>query len=161
MEVKNSVWVKRNQPISHGACRFVFSDCFRHNFPSLSMFQHQLSLVADFPFGLNSVKLVYACLKAFQVRVHDTGNSQVKGEQLHKCSVGTKANFLFVRVLVTVGASCICQRIYESVVNNWIYILWSSVVNMIQKNIFRFLLLTCFRVSATRCYVALWQQVIF
>lgn len=59
------------------------------------MFSQQLISVADFPFGFRGVKSVSADLKAFQVHVPDTGNSQVKGEQLHKCSVGTKASFLF------------------------------------------------------------------
>lgn len=123
------------------------------------MCQHQLSLVADFPFGFSSVKSDYAHLKAFRVHVRDTGNSQVKGEQLHKFSVGMKASFLFVRVPMTFGVSCICQRIYESLLNNWISALWSDI-NMIQKNILRFLLLKCFGVSATRCYVVLWHKII-
>lgn len=61
----------------------------------MDVLQHQLILVADFPFGFRGVKSVYADLKALQVNVPDTGNSQVKGAQLHKCSVGTKASFLF------------------------------------------------------------------
>jgi len=73
----------------HTQVCFLFG-CFSRNFPSLSMFQHQLSLMADFPFGVSSVKSVYADLKAFQVHMRDTGNSQVKGEQLHRSSVGMK-----------------------------------------------------------------------
>lgn len=92
MEVKNSVLVKRNQPVSHGACRFVFSliasDIILLPWvcSSISWAWWQTS-----PFGFSGVKSVYADLKAFQVHVRDTGNSQVKGEQLHKSSVGTKA----------------------------------------------------------------------
>lgn len=61
----------------------------------VGMFQHQLILVADFPFGFRGVKSVYTDLKAFQIHVPDTGNNRVKGEQLHKCTVGTKTSFLF------------------------------------------------------------------
>lgn len=60
-------------------------------------FQRELSWVADVHFGFSIVKSVYADLKAFQVHVRDTGNSQVMGEQLHKSSIGMKGSFLFVK----------------------------------------------------------------
>lgn len=120
------------------------------------MFQCELSWVADVPLGFSSVKSVYADLKAFQVHMHDTGNSQVTGEQLHKSSIGTKEKVFFLsRVPVTFGISRICQRIYEILLNNCIYVPCSYVVNISQKNILSFLLLKCFGVSATRCFIAL------
>lgn len=107
----------------------------------VGMFQHQLILVADFPFGFRGVKSVYTDLKAFQENVPDTGNSQVKGEQLHKCRVGTKASSLFCQSSSdTCYITDMTEKSWKSV-SNWIYPLWSYIVNVLQKNILRVLLL--------------------
>lgn len=97
MEAKNSGLVKRNGPISHHAQRFEFSliGLAMIFLPCGYVPAIKLILVADFPFGFRGVKSVSTDLKSFQVPVPDAGNSQVKGEQLYKCSVGTKATFLF------------------------------------------------------------------
>lgn len=106
----------------------------------VGMFQHQLIMVADFPFGFRGVKSVYTDLKAFQVNVPDTGNSQVKGEQLHKCSVGTKASSLFCQSSSDIWYITDTTKSWKSV-SNWIYTLWSYILNVIQKNVLRVLLL--------------------
>lgn len=106
----------------------------------VGMFQHQLILVPDFPFGFRGVKSVYTDLKAFQVNVPDTGNSQVKGEQLHKCSVGTKASSLFCQSSSDIWYITDMTESWKSF-SNWIYTLGSYIVNVIQKNILRVLLL--------------------
>lgn len=107
----------------------------------VGMFQHQLILVADFPFGFRGVKSVYTDLKASQVHVPDTGNSQVKGEQLHKCSVGTKARFLFCQSSSDIWYIMVMARKSWKSVSNWICKLWSYIVNVIPKNILWLLLL--------------------
>lgn len=107
----------------------------------VGMLQHQLILVAVFPFGFRGVKSVYADLKAFQINVPGTGNSPVKGEQLHKCTVGTKASFLFWQSSSDIWYIMDMTKKSWKSVSNWIYTLWSYIVNVIQKNIIRFLLL--------------------
>lgn len=93
------------------------------------------------PFWLQRCKVSLHWLKAFQVNVPDTGNSQVKGEQLHKCSVGTKASFLFCQSSSGIWYTTDMTKKSWKSVSNWIYTLWSYIVNAIKNNILRFLLL--------------------
>lgn len=133
--------VKRNGPVSHHALNFIFSLTQPWFSFLVGMFQHQLILVAVFPFGFRGVKSFYSDLKAFQVHVPDTGNSQVKREHLHKCSVGTKASFLFCQSSNDIWYTMDMTKKSWKSVSNWIYTLWSYIVNVIQKNILRLLLL--------------------
>lgn len=100
-----------------------------------------VDLGGTLPFWLQRCNVSLHWLKAFQVNVPDTGNSQVKGEQLHKCSVGTKASSLFCQSFSDIWyITDMTKKSWKSV-SNWIYTLWSYIVNVIQKNILRVLLL--------------------
>lgn len=97
----------------------------------VGMFQHQLILVAVFPFGFRGVKSVCSDLKAFQVHVPDAGNSQVKGEHLHKYSVGTKASFLFCQSSNGIWYTMDTTKKSWKSISNSIYTLWSYIVNVL------------------------------